>query len=147
MIFGLQCAQSMETPPIELNKSNLAADFSFVLIKAIDIPKTNNELNLFTVVIMAKDKHHPENFEGWLDLGENQNRLAMVKVAPSKLDECLNHGAMLAVPEKWRPKSVVFEFEVSKSCLAASGFKLVESGSKYEDNPRTYHFNLKYFAE
>jgi hypothetical protein len=144
--FLLQQSQGFQTAPIELNRTNLNVDCPFLLIKAIHMPKPNNETVFFTVIVMPSDAHKPENFEGWLEIEDNQRRIVMVQVCTSKSPFTITE-IRENVPMKLRAKCVAFQFEVSTNYLAASSFKLVEPHIKFDDNPETYHFNLENFAD
>jgi hypothetical protein len=123
-------AHGMQTPPIELTATNLATDYSFIIIKTIHIPKPGNESDYFTVIVMPKKGHKPRNFEGRLEICDKEKLICGTQVVPSDRGD----------------KSISFSFLVSIDYLATSGFSLVEPLHVLEDNPTTYHFNLKDFA-
>jgi len=125
-----QQAHGMATPPIELTTTNLVTDYSFIVIKSAHLPKPGNELDYFTVIVMPRYGHKPENFNGWLEIRDKEKRICMTQVAPKNREA----------------KSFAFGFEVSTDYLATSGFSLVEPLHKLEDNPTTYHFYLKDFV-
>jgi hypothetical protein len=141
----IQQSRGFQTPPIEMNRTNLNVDYPFLLIKVIHIPKPNNETVFFTVIVMPKDAHKPENFEGWLEVEDNQKRIVMAQVCPSKSPFTITE-IRDDVPKKLMAKSVAFQFEVSTNYLATSSFKLVEPRMKLDDNPEAYRFNLKNFT-
>jgi hypothetical protein len=129
-IVSFQQAHGMATPPIELTTTNLATDYTFIVIKSTHIPKPGNEFDFFTVIVMPRNGHKPENFEGWLEIYDKEKLICTTQV----------------VPKKRETKSIAFNFEVSTDYLATSGFSLVEPLHKLEDNPKTYHFYLKDFV-
>jgi hypothetical protein len=147
LFCGLFLQQSLgfQTSPIEMNRTNLNVDYPFLLIKVIHIPKPNNETVFFTVVVMPMDAHDPENFEGWLEVEDNQKQIITVQVCPSrspyKIAEVRDN-----VPKKLIAKSIAFQFSISTNYLVKSSFKLVEPRMKLDDSPNTYHFNLKDFS-
>jgi hypothetical protein len=130
LTVSFQQARGMATPPIELSPTNLDADYSFVIIKSAHIPKPGNEMDVFTVIVMPRNGHKPDNFEGWLEICDKEKRICMTQVVPKKREK----------------KSISFQFEVSTDYLATSGFSLVEPLYELEDNPKTYHFYLKDFV-
>lgn len=148
LIFGLciQQSEGFQTLPIELNRTNLTVNYSFFLIKVIHVPKPNNEMAFFTVIVTPKGGHKPENFEGWLEIKDSQRRIVITRVCPSKSPNTIT-AIRQDVPKQLREKSVAFEFEVSTNYLAMSEFKLVEPLAKLEDNPTTYYLNLGRFAD
>ena len=51
---------------VQLNHTNLIKDFPFLQISAVRSHSTNNETVFFTVTVIPKDQHQPENFTGTL---------------------------------------------------------------------------------
>src|SRR5665647_2438813 len=75
---------------IQLNHTNLNTDYSFLQITAVRNHSTNNEMVFFTVIVMPKDKHQPENFTGLLVIRDSHlNKPCLLYTSPSPRDGLL----------------------------------------------------------
>jgi len=144
--FTPQCAYGY-VAEIHLNHSDLKTDFSFLKIQTVRLNFTNDEMVAFTVVVMPKDKHLPENFHGRLDINDagikgSHNSIANMSVRAFKLT---GGTIMNEIPKPLRAKCVVFYFSVAAKYLEASEFRVEETTSMFA-SPTDYIFNLKEFA-
>ena len=64
--FGAQCAYGLEAPPVQLDRTNLKTDYSFLQVNTVHIHFTNNEMVTFIVAVIPKDKHQAKHFSGVL---------------------------------------------------------------------------------
>ena len=149
-IFAMQRAYGLVVE-IQINHANLKTDFSFLKIKTAHINFTNDEVVVFTVIVIPEDKQQPEHFEGRLEIsdtniGSHHGYIAQTWVQGRKL---LNEWPIEEIPKWLRPKCVVFQFDVSVKYLETSEFRVEETtGDVAGDGaPVDYIFNLKEFAD
>lgn len=139
--FAAQEAYGYDVP-FEINRTNINTDYSFFLIKAVHYNKTNDEMVIFRVIVMPKDKHQPDDYRGLLTIKNGEKYVAIVAVNKSAKD-----GLTIdpEIPKPLRTKSVEFRFYVSAKYLSDSEFKLTEAVTKF-DGP-SYLFKLKEFSD
>jgi hypothetical protein len=133
---------------IQLNHTNLNTDYSFLQITAVRNHSTNNEMVFFTVIVMPKDKHQPENFTGLLvirdsHLNKPDDFIAQTSVRARKWP---GGPGLEAIPKSLWSKCIAFQFLVAAKYLETSEFVVEETPYKY-GSPTGYCFNLKEFAE
>jgi len=133
---------------IQLNHTNLNTDYSFLQITAVRNHSTNNEAVFFTVVVIPKDKHQPENFTGRLvirdtHLNKPDDFIAQTSVRAGKWPGGLGFET---VPKSLRSKCIAFQFLVAAEHLEKSEF-LIEETPYPMASPTAYCFNLKEFSK
>ncbi|MGH7249794.1 MAG: hypothetical protein ACREGC_02365 [Minisyncoccia bacterium] len=109
--------------PYEVNRTNIATPyFSFLLVKAIHIHPTNNdEMVVFRIIVMPKDKHRPEYFGAVLSVKDDKNYILAAQLR--KEPEIINYPE---IPKPIQAKSVMFEFSISVKYLSNSEVELNE---------------------
>jgi len=131
LLLSNTIVNGMETPPFYVDKNNLSSDFSFIRVISVHIHAPKTEEDYFTIIMMPKNGHKPENFLGVLQVEDQKGLVVQAQVCPHK---SVN-------------KDVSFEFVISTNYLSSSNFKLLEQRYKIEDNPTTYQLKLGTFIE
>lgn len=133
---------------IPLNHTNLNTDYSFLQITAVRNHPTNNEAVLFTVVVIPKDKHQPENFTGLLVIRDSQQRepgdfIAQTSVRAKKWP---GGPGFESIPKSMRSNCIAFQFLVAAKHLEKSEFVIEETPYPMA-SPTAYCFDLKEFSK
>jgi hypothetical protein len=148
-LFGLLAPQRAYgfVAEVQLNHTNLNTHYSFLKIKTVRLNFTNDEMVAFTVLVMPKDKHQPENFHASLEVNDSSiNGSHHAIVSTTVQAHQLAGGIMMEeIPKPLRGKCVVFYFSVAAKYLEASEFRVEETTGMF-DSPTDYCFNLKEFA-
>ena len=128
--------------PFEINRTNINTDFSFLLIKAVhyNYNKTNDETVMFTIIVMPRDNHQPENFYGLLTVMDGKKHIVTTSLWRTPKGQVRQYPD---IPKPLRAKAVMFEFYISAKYLSDSEFKLEEG----PDNGPSYFFKLKEFDD
>ena len=124
--------------PFEINPTNIITDFSFLLVKSAHYGTTNDDMVIFRLVVMPKDKHQPDDFGGVLTIKEGEKYVAIVELSKSPKG---GRHIYPDIPKSLMAKSVEVEFFVSSKYLSNSTVALQEGLV----GP-SYMFKLKEFA-
>ena len=149
-LFGLLAPQRAYgfVAEVQMNHTNLNTHFSFLKVKTVRLNFTNDEMVAFTVLVMPKDKHQPENFHGNLEVYDSSIKGSHHAIVSTTVQaHKMASGIMLEeIPKPLRGKCVVFYFSIASKYLEASQFRVEETTGMF-GSPTDYCFNLKEFAD
>jgi hypothetical protein len=122
--FDAQLVRAFDEP-YEVNRTNITTRyFSFLLVKAIDIhPTNNNEVIVFRIIVMPKEKHQPEQFGASLNISDGNKYILWAELHKVPGYAIPDYPE---IPKSVKSKSVMFEFSVSTKYLANSEVELKE---------------------
>ena len=126
--------------PFEINRKNINTDYSFLLIKAVHYNKTNDDTVIFTIIVMPRDNHQPDNFYGVLTVMDGKKHIVTTGLWRTPKGQVRQYPD---IPKPLRAKAVMFEFNISAKFISDSSVKLEEG----PDLGPSYFFKLKEFDD
>ena len=130
VVFGFD-AQRVRAfdEPYEVNRTNITTPyFSFLSVKAIRGHRTNNdEMVLFRIIVMSKDKHSPKHFHADLLVSDGKKYILVAQLRRIPGRAIPDYPAIPSgIPKSVKVKSVMFEFNISAKYLSHSQVELSE---------------------
>ncbi len=123
--FGTQLVRAFDEP-YEVNRTNVTTlYFSFLSVKAIHVHPTNNdEMVVFRIIVMPKQKHQPEHFGANLSMKDGDKYILMTQLPKTPGPQIPDFPE---ISESLKVKSVMFEFSISAKYLSSSEVELYEA--------------------
>ena len=124
----------------EMNRTNLNASYTFLLIKSEQVKEGSQDMILFRVaVMMPNSNHHPADFSGVLNIKDGEKVVARVDASKAGHDP---ERYFPNIPKKFRAETVEYDFTISPKYLSCSDFMVCDAPSNC-----CYRFALKDFAD